>query len=295
MPEFGGSTQHARKGGEEEKGVEHFDLTGDDDLMGEGGGMAGPAPTMPDHAAPGPGDELSAPYTAQAAGADAPPWVHSLLQSIELMHRKQDSAGKSMGLLRQDVDTAKGRIDTLEEVTQYHNVAHKAAIARMDELERELQALRARTARAAESGARGRSPKPPLRGDRDRSLVGSRSPRDAEAEFQIVMGGWKDARRTEAEEEADKILKAAGFAGVIKECWAPYIRTTFVKITLHYPDQAATLPAKRAWQMKLIQAVKSLAYRSVAPGSEGSEIWVSKQRSVEERHNQGPGCYQGVH
>ena len=114
--------------------------------------MEGPAPTMPDNdAAPGPGDELSAPYTAQAAGADAPPWVHSLLQSIELMHRKQDSAGKSMGLLRQDVDTAKGRIDTLEEVTQYHNVAHKAAIARMDELERELQALRARTARAAES------------------------------------------------------------------------------------------------------------------------------------------------
>ena len=98
------------------------------------------------------------------------------------------------------------------------------------------------------------------------------------------MGGWKDARRTEAEEEADKILRAAGFAGVIKECWAPSIRTTFVKITLHYPDQAATLPAKRTWQMKLIQAVKSLAYRSVAPGSEGSEIWVSKQRSVEERH-----------
>ena len=261
------------------------DLTGDDDLMGEGGGTAGPAPTVPDNdAVPVPGDELSAPYTAQAAGADAPPWVHSLLQSIELMHRKQDCAGKSIGLMRQDVDTAKGRIDTLEEVTQYHNVAHKAAIARMDEVERELQALRARTARAAEPGARGRSPTPPLRGDRDRSPMGSRSPRDAEAEFQIVMGGWKDARRTEAEEEADKILRAAGFSEIIKECWAPYIRTTFVKITLHYPDQAATLPARRTWQMKLIQTVKSLAYRSVAPGSEGPEIWVSKQRSVEERH-----------
>ena len=37
LPEFGGSTLHARKGGEEERGVEHFDLTGDDDLMGEGG------------------------------------------------------------------------------------------------------------------------------------------------------------------------------------------------------------------------------------------------------------------
>ena len=35
--------------------------------------------------------------------------------------------------------------------------------------------------------------------------------------------------------------------------------------------------------MKLIQAVKSLSYRSGAPGSEGAEIWISKQRSVEDR------------
>ena len=132
LPEFGGGMQHVRKGGEE-GGVEHFDLTGDDDLMGEGGGTAGPAPTVPDNdAVPVPGDELSAPYTAQAAGADAPPRVHSLLQSIELMHNKQDCAGKSISLMRKEVDTARarGRIDTLEEVTQYHNVAHKAAIAR---------------------------------------------------------------------------------------------------------------------------------------------------------------------
>ena len=111
------------------------------------------------------------------------------------------------------------------------------------------------------------------------------------------MGGWRDARKTEAEEEAEKVLSSAGFLGVVKDCWAPYIRTTFLKITLHYPDHAATLPVKRAWQMKLIQAVKSLSYRSGAPGSEGAEIWISKQRSVEDRQakKQGPSRDQTIH
>ena len=198
------------------------------------------------------------------------------------MHNKQDNAGRNMASMSKDVDTAKARLDNLEEVAHNHNVAHKAAIARMDELERELLLLKAKTLRAMDPGARGRSP-PPLRGEGDRSPAGSRSPRDVEAEFQIVMGGWRDARKTEAEEEAGKVLSTAGFPGVIKECWAPYIRTTFLKVTLHYPDHATTLPAKRTWQMKLIQAVKGLAYKSSAPGSEGAEISISKQRLVEER------------
>ena len=227
--------------------------------------------------------EVRVPYASHDVGAEAPPWVRGLLESIELMHHKQDSAGRNMASMSKDVDTAKARLDNLEEVAHNHNVAHKAAIARMDELERELQLLKAKTSRAMDLGARGRSPTPPMRGDGDRSPAGSRSPRDVEAEFQIVMGGWRDARKTEAEEEAGRVLATAKLSGVVKECWAPYIRTTFLKVTLHYPDHATTLPARRTWQMKLIQAVKGLAYKSNAPGSEGAEIWISKQRSVEER------------
>ena len=128
-------------------------------------------------------------------------------ESIELMHHKQDRAGQSMASRSKVVDTAKARLDNLEEVAHSHNVAHKAAIARMDELERELQVLKARTSRAIEPGARGRSPTPPLMGERDRSPAGSRSPRDGEAEFQVVMGGCRDARKTEAEEEAKKLKR----------------------------------------------------------------------------------------
>ena len=285
LPEFG--TQHVR-GVDADDGVERFDLTGDDDdLMGGGlvvpaaSGLAVPASTLQEHETPSQGKEVRVPYASHDVGAEAPPWVRGLLESIELMHHKQDSAGHNMASMSKDVDTAKARLDNLEEVAHNHNVAHKAAIARMDELERKLQLLKAKTSRAMDLGARGRSPTPTMRGDGDRSPAGSRSPRDVEAEFQIVMGGWRDARKTEAEEEAGRVLATA--PGVVKECWAPYIRTTFLKVTLHYPDHATTLPARRTWQMKLIQAVKGLAYKSNAPGSEGAEIWISKRRSVEER------------
>ena len=167
------------------------------------------------------------------------------------------------------------------QVTHCHNVAHKSAIARMDELERELKALKLQQS----TGVRGRSPTPPCgaAADRDRSPVWSRSPRDPDAELQVVFGGWKDARRAEAENEVKVILAKVGYEDVVKGCWAPYIRTTFLQVTLRCPDTASTLPATRLWQMKLIQLVKAQSFQSQLPGSEGSEIWVSKQRSVEER------------
>ena len=51
------------------------------------------------------------------------------------------------GGMSKEVDTAKARLDNLEEVTHHHNVAHKAAIARMDELEKELQVRKARASK----------------------------------------------------------------------------------------------------------------------------------------------------
>ena len=132
-----------------------------------------PAPTLRENEVLSQGEELRVPYTSHEAGTEAPPLVRSLLESIELMHHKQDRAGQSMASMSKDVDTAKARLDNLEEVAHSHNVAHKAAIARMDELERELQVLKARTSRAIEPGARGRSPTPPLRRERDRSPAGS--------------------------------------------------------------------------------------------------------------------------
>ena len=120
LPGFG--TQSVRGVGAED-GVQRFDLTGDDDdLMG--GEPAGPAPTIRDRDDALPhGEELRAPYASHVTGAESPPWVRSLFESIELMHHKQDSVSRSMASMSKDVDTAKTRLDNLEEVTHHHNVA----------------------------------------------------------------------------------------------------------------------------------------------------------------------------
>ena len=41
---------------------------------------------------------------------------------------------------------------------------------------------------------------------------------------------------------------------------------------------------KRQMQTKVVTAVKELKFRSQLEGSEGSELWCTKQRPLEERH-----------
>ena len=56
------------------------------------------------------------------------------------------------------------------------------------------------------------------------------------------MGGWLEAT-----------FERGGFKGAIFDLWAPYVRTTFIKVTLRFPDQGAPLAVKRAFQMQVLQ------------------------------------------
>ena len=74
-------------------------------------------------------------------------------------------------------------------------------------------------------------------------------------------------------------MEQAGQAGLVLETWAPYIRTTFVKLTLKYQEGAPLAEV----QTRVIAAIKALTYRSPLQGSEGAELWCTKPRPVEER------------
>ena len=126
---------------------------------------------------------------------------------------------------------------------------------------------------------RGRSPTPP-RGsalDRDKSPGAlPRSPRDLEGELQLVMGGWQD--------EIRHAFELGGFKDAIHDVWAPYVRTTFMKITLRFPDEGTSISTKRAFQTQVLQGIKALGPKSQVLGSEGRELWITKQRAPEERN-----------
>ena len=74
-----------------------------------------------------------------------------------------------------------------------------------------------------------------------------------------------------------------GLGEAISNLWAPYVRTTFVKITLRFPKSAATLASKRAVQKQVLQCLRQVKPVSRVAGSEGREIWIAKQRTPEER------------
>ena len=121
-------------------------------------------------------------------------------------------------------------------------------------------------------------------GGRDVSPAAGRSPRHLDAELQIVIGGWRDARKADAEREASAMLAKAGHEGMLMESWAPYIRTTFLKITLRFAEDMP-LTTKRQLQNKIVLATREVKFRGQLEGSEGTELLCTKQRPVEERHN----------
>ena len=213
----------------------------------------------------------------------APPWILSLQQSLDLVHSKMDQAHQQVSALGSDVHHTKKRVGALEDVARHHNATQAAAMTRLDQLEKEVEALRSRGPSPA---ARGRSPTLVRQGGvggREVSPAAGRSPRDLDAELQIVIGGWRDARKADAEREASTMLAKAGHEGMLMESWAPYIRTTFLKITLRFPEDMA-LTTRRQLQNKIVLAAREIKFRRQLEGSEGTELWCTKQRPVEERH-----------
>ena len=147
--------------------VEQFDLTredeeGDDVMQGR---HYVPAPTQVD--APGVmGDELHASYAQSGAlrgpeavhsltSMQAPPLILSLQQSLDLVHSKMDQAHQQVSTLGSEVHHTKQRVGALEDVARHHNATQAAAMTRLDQLEKEVEALRSR---APSPAARGRSP-----------------------------------------------------------------------------------------------------------------------------------------
>ena len=121
--------------------------------------------------------------------------------------------------------------------------------------------------------AGGHSPGPP-----------TRSPKEAESDLQLVMGGWHEARKSDAEGEIREAFASAGFGGAVQDIWAPHVRTTFMKITLKFPDRNASLTAKRTYQTEILKAIKALQLKSRSLGSEDRNLWITKQRAPEERN-----------
>ncbi|CAE7472602.1 unnamed protein product, partial [Symbiodinium necroappetens] len=177
----------------------------------------------------------------------APPWIHDLHAGIMGLHNKVD-------------------LSRLKELDKIQGLEK-----RITDLEASRRSLT--PPRSLRGGDQ--SPRSP------RSSVGSRE--DSSSDLDIIVGGWVDAKRADAQQEVTNMFSAIQMTSAVKELWAPYSRTNFIKVQLAFPDEQAHISVRRLFQWRVIEKLKVMKFTSGVQGSTGNKIWATKSKSPEER------------
>ena len=215
---------------------------------------------------------------------DARQMIHASLQDLHVKtddsKDKQDRLHAEMVGFRAELGQQEVRTATLEQTCKEHTELHEGTLLRVAELEKQVKTLQAREA------SRSRSPTP-ARASSDRPDVSPpRSPRyerDPEEDLQIVFGGWADARKGDAEGEIREIFRRCGIEERLESVIIPYIRTTFARINLKFPEGCTSIQARRVFQSQMLEKLKAATFLSGVSGSKDRPLWMTRNRSVEER------------
>ena len=220
------------------------------------------------------------PYHNQAP-AEMPPWLSEIHQGLQSLHAKAD---RQYIEIQTGLQTQGVRLSQVEAVTAEHTDQHRHTAAKLKTLEdkiAELQALKDFAPRSPKM-TRGMSRSPPRSPRSPRHSTAAFETYDDEPDMNLVAGGWSDARRDDAVEEARNILKDAQLLDQVEEIWAPYSRTSFIKIRIIF-ERDASIAMKRKKQSSILEKLRSKKYVSGVPGSEGVKLWVTRSKSPEER------------
>ena len=221
---------------------------------------------------------------------EAPPWIQDLHAGIMGLHNKVDLSRSEMAHFGAELQQQGIRVSGLETISSDHSQQLQEAQKQILQLEtriKELDKVQGLERRIAELEASKRSLTPPRspRGDvsprSPRSSVGSRE--DSNNDLDIVIGGWTDARRSDAQQEVTNMFKAIHMPDAIKEMWAPYSRTNFIKVQLSFPNESSHISVRRLYQLQIIEKLKVMKFTSGVQGSVGSKIWATKSKSPDER------------
>ena len=292
-----------------------FDLTIDDDdvdLNGAGDdrttkdsqhsdkSLTGPPPLPSDEldSANTERPRLARPPPQPAAGVgmyplptEAPPWIQDLHAGIMGLHNKVDLSRSEMAHFGAELQQQGVRVSCLESVSHDHTQQLQQAQQQILQLEKrlkELDKIQGLEKRITDLETSRRSLTPPRSyrgGDQSprspRSSVGSRE--DSSSDLDIIVGGWVDAKRADAQQEVTNMFSAIQMTSAVKELWAPYSRTNFIKVQLAFPDEQAHISVRRLFQLRVIEKLKVRKFTSGVQGSTGNRIWATKSKSPEER------------
>ena len=100
-------------------------------------------------------------------------------------------------------------------------------------------------------------------------------------ELQVVIGGWREARREDIELEVQTMFEGIRGSALLKRVYVPYVRCGFCRCELVYPEP--DIWKQRKLQGVVVQALKDLQYTSQIRGQEGCKFWAARNRSQAER------------
>ena len=149
---------------------------------------------------------------------------------------------------------------------------------RLDSMEKELREVRRRSVSPVQTprNATGQAP----------SLAPSSATGAVVDDWQLVVGGYRDAKREDIQQEIRDLFEAASALPLLRNIITPYVRSNICRIELLYLDE--NLQARRRVQQSVIVGIrKQIEQRhkqSRISGQEQASLWVSRNRSIEERN-----------
>ena len=191
-------------------------------------------------------------YQHAQAPADMPPWLAEIHSGLQSLHSKAD---RQYAEIQNGLHTQGLRITHVESVTSEHTDLHQQTARKIKTLEDKVRELE------QHKDAAPRSPRTNF--GAPRSPRSPRSPRNShfgiepedEPDMDLVIGGWVDARRDDAIEETKNILRDAQVFDQIEEAWAPYSRTSFVKLRLIF-EKDIPIALKRRKQSSILESLR---------------------------------------
>ena len=221
-------------------------------------------------------------------GEGDPPWLAGLRQTLlGDMHDMKEGQREILTSVQQQREEfrSKGRrLETVEE-RQGEMLAFRDDMERrMRDMQTELREVRSRSVSPAPAprnagGARagtGQAPSP---------AASSTTPYVVD-DFQLVLGGYTDAKREEIQNEVRGLFEAAHALPLLRNIITPYVRSNICRIELLYLDEG--LSARRKVQQSVIVGLRAQLEarnkKSQIAGQERAALWVSRNRGVEERN-----------
>ncbi|CAE7218312.1 Ctsb [Symbiodinium microadriaticum] len=157
---------------------------------------------------------------------------------------------------------------------------------KLEALTTELREVRSRSVSPAPTPRRGDNSGRAGTGQAPSTGIGSTAPGGPVIDdWQLVLGGYVDAKREEIQQEIRELFQAAEAVPLLRNIITPYVRSNIARIELLYVDD--NLPARRRVQQavlnKLRQILQERDKKSNLPGQTG-QLWISRNRSIEERN-----------